>query len=166
MADSRITDLTELTSVADEDVFYIVDASDTTDNAAGSSKKLLLKTIRPVVINDTDTYACDAGVSVNDFVYLDGTSTLQLSTNTAGSTLPVYGVVREKPTSTTAKLTRLGERGGFSGLTPNTVYYLSTAGGYTSTPPTAAGTYIVPIGIGKNSSTMVIKILDRLIINS
>jgi len=41
MADQRITDLTEYTgTVADDDWFEMVDKSDTTDNAAGSSFKV------------------------------------------------------------------------------------------------------------------------------
>lgn len=42
MADQRVTSLTAITSAADGDVLYIVDVSDTTDNAAGSSKKITL----------------------------------------------------------------------------------------------------------------------------
>ncbi len=46
-ADSRITDLTELTtgSVAQGDFVECVDVSDTTDNAAGSSRKCLVSSI-------------------------------------------------------------------------------------------------------------------------
>lgn len=46
-ADSRITDLTELTNgnVAAGDVVELVDVSDTTDNAAGSSRKTLLSSL-------------------------------------------------------------------------------------------------------------------------
>lgn len=45
MTDQIITDLTELTTLATGDTFHIVDVSDTTDNAGGSSKKTLLSTI-------------------------------------------------------------------------------------------------------------------------
>lgn len=40
MADSRLTDLTAQSVLATDDVLYSVDVSDTTDNAAGSSRKL------------------------------------------------------------------------------------------------------------------------------
>ena len=40
MADSRLTDLTAQSVLAVDDVLYSVDVSDTTDNAAGSSRKL------------------------------------------------------------------------------------------------------------------------------
>lgn len=40
MADSRVTSLTEVSVVALDDVFYVVDSSDTTDDAAGSSRRI------------------------------------------------------------------------------------------------------------------------------
>ena len=41
MADSKLTGLTELAAdPAEDDWLYIVDRSDTTDDAAGSSKKI------------------------------------------------------------------------------------------------------------------------------
>ena len=40
MADSRLTNLTAQSVLAVDDVLYSVDVSDTTDNAAGSSRKL------------------------------------------------------------------------------------------------------------------------------
>jgi len=40
MATSKVTDLTELTSVADDDLIMVVDVSDTTDSDDGTSKKI------------------------------------------------------------------------------------------------------------------------------
>lgn len=40
MANTKLSALTELTSIADGDLVYIVDISDTTDSAQGSSKKI------------------------------------------------------------------------------------------------------------------------------
>jgi len=40
MATTKVTDLTALTSVADDDLVMIVDVSDTTGSAAGTSKKI------------------------------------------------------------------------------------------------------------------------------
>lgn len=45
MADKRVTDLTELTSAASDDVVYIVDISDTTDHSSGTSKKIKISNI-------------------------------------------------------------------------------------------------------------------------
>lgn len=45
MPDSKLTALTELTSVASDDWVYLVDRSDTTDDPAGSSRKALVSTL-------------------------------------------------------------------------------------------------------------------------
>lgn len=39
MSDKKVTDLTEVTTPADNDWLYLVDVSDTADNSAGSSRK-------------------------------------------------------------------------------------------------------------------------------
>lgn len=39
MADQRVTDKAQITAISDADVFHIVDVSDTSQNAAGSSFK-------------------------------------------------------------------------------------------------------------------------------
>ncbi len=43
MANKKITDLTAITSAATDDYIHIVDASDTTDDSAGSSKKIAVE---------------------------------------------------------------------------------------------------------------------------
>lgn len=108
-------------------------------------------------LTDTAAYACDSGVSVNDCVYWDGAA-LQKSDKSNASTVPVLGIVKAKPSSTTAQLQFIGERTGFSGIVPNTRYYLGSSGGITSTATTTSGDYIVPIGIGKNSSTIELRL--------
>ena len=40
MANTKVTDLTEVTTVASGDFLYVVDVSDTTDSSAGSSRKI------------------------------------------------------------------------------------------------------------------------------
>lgn len=51
MADTKLSDLTALTSVADGDLFYVVDISDTTDDAAGSSRKITRANLVTAVAN-------------------------------------------------------------------------------------------------------------------
>jgi hypothetical protein len=46
MADKKITDFSAVTSVADADLLYVVDVSDTTDSAAGTSKKVTVGNVR------------------------------------------------------------------------------------------------------------------------
>jgi hypothetical protein len=63
---SILTNLPQLTAATNSDWLYIVDVSDTTDNPAGSSKKILRG----------DLYA-----QITGFTYLDNTITLSLSDN-------------------------------------------------------------------------------------
>ena len=53
MANSRLTALTAITTCASGDFFYVVDVSDTTDNAAGSSRKVTFGNINSVLAHDT-----------------------------------------------------------------------------------------------------------------
>lgn len=46
MAVKKVTDLTALTSVADDDLFMVVDVSDTTDSDDGTSKKITMDNLR------------------------------------------------------------------------------------------------------------------------
>jgi hypothetical protein len=46
MVDKKITDFSAVTSVADADLLYVVDVSDTTDSAAGTSKKVTVGNVR------------------------------------------------------------------------------------------------------------------------
>lgn len=55
MADQKVTDLTALSSLATGDTMYIVDVSDTTDGASGSSKKTLLSTITTYIASLAET---------------------------------------------------------------------------------------------------------------
>ena len=46
MANQKLTDLSEVSTVADDDYIYVVDKSDTTDSAAGSSRYAQAKNLR------------------------------------------------------------------------------------------------------------------------
>lgn len=62
MASTKVTDLAAITAAASNDVFYIIDASDTTDDVEGSSKKITLAnlqddlTITESQISDLQSY--------------------------------------------------------------------------------------------------------------
>jgi hypothetical protein len=45
MANAKVPNLAELTTPADDDVLYVVDISDTTDDAAGSSRKIAFSSL-------------------------------------------------------------------------------------------------------------------------
>jgi len=81
MADSTLPNLTGLTPVADTDEFYVVDKSDTTDSADGTSKKItranLLGSAAADFTNNikTDTvseHTAAAGVTIDSVVLKDG----------------------------------------------------------------------------------------------
>ena len=52
MGDTKLTDLTALSSLADADWVYVVDVSDTTDDSAGSSRKITRANLFPSVVTD------------------------------------------------------------------------------------------------------------------
>lgn len=55
MANQKLPDLTELTSLATGDTLYAVDISDTTDGASGTSKRTLLSTITTYIASLAET---------------------------------------------------------------------------------------------------------------
>lgn len=116
-------------------------------------------------IDDDNTYSCDSSVTVGKLVYLSNDGSLQLANNTDLVNKQVYGVVKLKASSTTAKIKRFGELSGYSGISVGSLYYLSIDGNITVTCPTTSGTYINAVGIGKNSSTVFFRINNLLILN-
>jgi len=116
-------------------------------------------------ISDDRVYTCNSNVQVNDLVYFDVSEVIQRSTNNDNATLPVIGIVRSKVSDTECLLQFTGERTGFSGIVPNQRYYLSTNGAITATAPSTSGTAIVPIGIGKNTGTIELRLSLQLIKN-
>ncbi len=45
MANTKVTNLTELSVPDDDDLLYVIDDSDTTDDSSGSSRKILLSNL-------------------------------------------------------------------------------------------------------------------------
>jgi len=82
MANKKLTDLTELTTPADNDFLYIVDVSDTTESAQGTSKKIRKDKV-------------DSGVSKENIVNKqndltpDGTGTKYPTVDAVNAGLPV-----------------------------------------------------------------------------
>ena len=83
MAGEKLTDLTALANLATDDLFYVVDASDTSESSSGSSKSSNLLTIadfvkasiHPVFV---DTYDANGGTNVTSgaVVQLDTARTI------------------------------------------------------------------------------------------
>lgn len=105
MADEKLTDLTALTTLADGDFQYLVDVSDTTDDAAGTSKKITLATLREymfplVVLTKSSTVNQNVGGANGTEVYwtwdgqttVDATYTHSTSTNPSRITVNATGI--------------------------------------------------------------------------
>lgn len=102
-------------------------------------------------------YAAPSGSTANQAVYSNGTDSVALANATSLTTVPVLGFISSKPTSTTAIVCYSGELGGFSGLNPSSLYYLSTTPGQiTTTPPSGTGNVVQPVGIARNPTTLVV----------
>lgn len=85
---------------------------------------------------------CPAATDVDDFVYVIGPSSggyLQVDTVDVAdiSTIPAFGVVIEKTTSTICKVRVSGEIQPVSALTPGSRYFVGSDGKPTDTLPTA-----------------------------
>jgi len=88
MADQMVSDLTGISSAADDDLLYIVDVSDTTDDASGSSRKITRQQFLGVTgdvvgVGDTQTLTNKTLTSpIISTISNTGTLTLPISTDT------------------------------------------------------------------------------------
>lgn len=94
MADLKIPALPELTTVENTDLFEVVDVSDTTDDAGGTSKKItgnnLLKILNAIKSNsDGSTVTFDMSEHRNHSVVLGGNRTLAVSNVSVGQIFTV-----------------------------------------------------------------------------
>lgn len=113
----------------------------------------------PAGVGVTDNYNCPTSVAVNDVVYESaGSNNVDRANATSTATGPAIGFVISKPTTTTCIVQFMGPVSGFTGLTPDTQYYLTTANGAISTtPPSGSGNTVQKVGVAK--STTVLEIL-------
>ena len=114
--------------------------------------------------NEPTIFACNSAVKVNDLVYFKN-SILQISSSDDIATTPPIGIIREKPTATTAKIQRVGKRTGFSGLEVGKRYYLASDGQITANPPTSDGAVRVHIGIASTPNTLLLEFNNINLIN-
>jgi len=83
MANKKLTDLTELTTPADGDFLYIVDVSDTTESAQGTSKKIRKSNITPIISGKEDVS------NKQNSLAIDGTGTKYPTVDAVNAGLPV-----------------------------------------------------------------------------
>jgi len=144
MANSKISDLTELTSAANADVLVIV------DDSASETKKISFQNLSSsisvgtagdvtlTVLNDTGST-----IALGKAVYISGASgsdtTIALADNSAASTMPAVGITKESiANNATGAVTISGSLAGvnMSAFSEGDVLYVGTSGDLTDTKPT------------------------------
>jgi len=104
-------------------------------------------------------YTLGSPALVGAVVYLTSADTVDLA-SASGTTphVPAIGVIRSLQTHTSAVVATSGEVGGYVGLTPGAVYYLSpsTAGELVTPAPLVSGQRVQRIGFARNSTTLVV----------
>ncbi len=118
-----------------------VDAAGRTESAAGE-------------------FTVGAGLNPGQLVYSDGSLTADLADNGDLSTSPAIGIIRVKPTATTATVTFSGRLAIFAGLTVGADYFMGTSGSTITAGslPAAAGSVIQKIGVAVSATTLLLNI--------
>lgn len=84
---------------------------------------------------------CTATEQVGDAVYQSAQLAVRQARADSLSTMEAIGFIKSKPSSTTCVIVTTGELGVFSGLTPDTLYFVSpiAAGAITASHPATTG---------------------------
>lgn len=106
-------------------------------------------------------YTCLLGDAVGDPVYLTGPNTCASADAGIPATMPVLGIISQKPIATECWIVTQGaiEKAAW-GLTPGDTYWVAAGGGITNVAPTASGQAVQEIGYAKNATTLFVT-LDR-----
>lgn len=144
MANSKISELTELTSVANDDVLVIV------DDSASETKKISFANLSAGIsvgaaqelqftaLNNTGTT-----IALGKAVYVSGAqgsdTTIALADNSSASTMPAFGITKESIANGATGVVVIG--GLLAGVNTSSfsegdVLYVSTSGDLTDTKPT------------------------------
>ena len=144
MANSKISELSELTTVANDDVLAIV------DDSASETKKISFANLSAGISvgNATElqfTAKNDTGstIAAGKAVYVSGAvgndTTIALAANTSASTMPAFGITKESiANNATGVVVLAGTLTGIntSSFSEGDELYVSTAGDLTDTKPT------------------------------
>ena len=147
MANSKITDLTELTSVANDDVLVIV------DDSASETKKITFANLSSGIsvgaaseVTFTALNNTGSSIAKGKAVYISGASgsdtTIALADNTSASTMPAVGITKEAiANNSTGTVVLSGTLSGInmSAFSEGDVLYVGTSGDLTDTKPTGTG---------------------------
>ena len=95
MANTKVTDLTEVTTVASGDFLYVVDVSDTTDSSAGSSRKITQTNL--VAAGFETTSLGVTGLTVSELIRTNAGGT---ALESSGKTVPTGDIIGTTDTQT------------------------------------------------------------------
>ena len=130
------------------------------DSWVDDSGVIVIRNGAALVALGMSVISCPVGVAVRDAVYLDGADSVDQADASSAASSPAVGLVRSKPTTTTALVQTAGELPGFVGLTPGVPYYISdsTPGAITAVAP-GGGSAVQVVGFARNTTTLVVIIL-------
>lgn len=123
-----------------------------------------------ISIPESVNYQADAAMVAGNVVYASAAGHVGLAKADAVGTSKVTGLAVASISSGSSGAVQNGGivslstalwdaiAGTTGGLTYNTIYYLSaaTAGALTSTPPSTAGQYVVPVGIAQSTTDLLL----------
>lgn len=114
----------------------------------------------------TKSVLCSEALVAGDFVNVynnAGTLNVRKADNSNGR--PANGfVLAAFSNASNATVYLQGENTGRTGLTPGTIYFLGTAGGVTTTAPTASGTTIQQLGYSTGTTSINFEYNDPIVI--
>jgi hypothetical protein len=122
----------------------------------GTSGTLLFNTLSPL--------------QIGQWVYQVSSDTVDLADSTSISTGPAVGVVISAPTKSTVSVLNLGSylyvpaSFPFIPFTPDSTYYIGSAGMITASPNPPSGGYLQEIGYAKNTLQLVLNIQEPTLI--
>lgn len=121
----------------------------------------------PVTGADYDTLVgvTGPGLVVNDVVYISASNTAAKADASAAGTGPAIGIVVAAAAGI-VDIRLFGKVATFVGLTPGTLYYVSTtAGALTTTPPSLIGEYIQPAGLALTTTILLVS-MQGMVVNT
>lgn len=123
-------------------------------NPSGQLDNSMLPTgVGADVVSITASEALSAGAFVN--IYSNaGTPNARNADNTAQGKEACGFVLAAVASAATASVYLQGQNNQLTSLTPGAMYYLGTAGAATSTPPTASGAVVQPLGIADTATVI------------
>ncbi len=111
-------------------------------------------------------WSCTATEQVLDLVFESSSNTVSRSNATSLATMPVIGMIINKPTATTCIIATSGEIPGIGGLTPDRAYYADIVnGGITLSIPATSGAVVQSVGTSKSNNVLSLH-LDTYIVRA